>query len=171
MKAQIDKGIYNLVVPYTFLPFKQEFLDLDQKYKDHIEILCNSCVSKELNVCKLHYDIVSSEALALSTKHPEYNKCLAEQFQSVNCDFKFNPGERNPKLTPADIQHVYIPHGFKNFKLAGREAAASGALKTIFSYILKDYEQSEETINYLLNQYKEMVGDDNGEEKKSDIRF
>lgn len=151
LKDEIDTGKYNLVVPYTFVPFKQEFLDMPDIYKAHTEILCNSCVSKDLSECRFHYELVSSAALDTSIEHPEYNKCFAGQFSEIECDFLCGGGKRPTEISPADITKIYIPNGFENFKLSCREAANVRMLNTFLKYSLKEY--TEECANEILSEY------------------
>lgn len=155
LQKEIDKELYNLVVPYTFVPFQQEFLDMDAKYKSHTEILCNSCVSKDLSACRFHYELVSSAALSTSVEHPEYNKCFAEQFSEIESDFLCGGGKRPTEISPADILKMYIPNGFENFKLSCREASNTTMLNTFLKYSLKDY--TEDLANEILLEYLAVV--------------
>ena len=162
LQREIDKERYNLVVPYTFVPFKQEFLDMDSKYKSHTEILCNSCVSKDLTACRFHYELVSSAALSTSIEHPEYNKCFAEQFNEIESDFLCGGGKRSTEISPADILKLYIPNGFENFKLSCREADNTTMLNTFLKYSLKDY--NEDLANEILRDYLAVVKEGNSDD-------
>ncbi len=111
---------------------------LKQSTKDKVEFLCNECCDigcKERRQC---YQAVSLRNLG----EAEYMTASAA---SHHCHapgaaqgYRFSKAMRNPSfISMEDIQNVYLPEGFSNFKIEGRGLGSALLLEFLLYYMTK----------------------------------
>lgn len=103
--------------------------------KDKVEFLCNECCWFGCKDRKACYEAVSRKNLGEHAPH----RCTAPG--SAN-GYRFSRAMENPGfLSVRDIQTVYLPLGFSNFKLEGRGLGSAMILEFLLYYLTKpDYQ-------------------------------
>lgn len=111
---------------------------LEQSTKDKVEFLCNECCDvgcKERRKC---YQAVSLRNLGEA-------ECTASDAASHRCHapgavegYRFSKAMKNPSfISIEDIQNVYLPAGFSNFKIEGRGLGSALLLEFLLYYMTK----------------------------------
>lgn len=111
---------------------------LEQSTKDKVEFLCNECCDigcKERRQC---YQAVSLRNLGEA-------ECMTASAASHRCHapgasqgYRFSKAMRNPSfISIEDIQNVYLPEGFSNFKIEGRGLGSALLLEFLLYYMTK----------------------------------
>lgn len=105
---------------------------LSQSRKDKVEFLCNECCyfgCRDRNAC---YEAVSRKNLGEGC--PEHH-CTAPD---AACGYRFSKAMKNPGFIGIeDIQRIYLPMGFSNFKLEGRGLGSALVLEFLLYYMTK----------------------------------
>ena len=105
---------------------------LTQAQKDKVEFLCNECCwvgCKERRRC---YENVSRKNLGEPC--PDHH-CAAPDAQE---GYRFSKAMQNPSfIGVGDIQNVYLPKGFSNFKIEGRSLGSALVLEFLLYYLVK----------------------------------
>lgn len=101
------------------------------EHKDKCELLCNStCYANCPNKTK-HYELVSRNQLE-HTGFNDYSEC-----DGGICSYA-NAQTRDHYISPEDIEKIYLPMGFSNFKLEGRNAHPLILVDILVDYLIKD---------------------------------
>ena len=128
-KEEINKDYFLTVLDLSHNK-DYEFLESIEN-KDRCELLCNStCYANCPNRTK-HYEETSRNQL----EQGDYNS-----FSTCDggiCSYA-NAKTRDHYISPEDIEKVYIPMGFSNFKLEGRNAHPLILVDMLVDYLIKD---------------------------------
>ena len=105
---------------------------LPQDQRDKLEFLCNECCSFGCKDRKACYEAVSRKNLGIDG--PEHI-CTAPNAKE---GYRFSKAMENPGfIGVADIQNVYLPMGFTNFKIEGRGLGSALILEFLLYYMTK----------------------------------
>lgn len=130
---EVDRNEFRYVVP-DFRLNKEfaEFNALSDKQKEKVEFLCNECCFWGCKDRKRCYEAVSRKNLGESC--PEH-QCSAPDAQN---GYRFSKAMENPSFIGIeDIQKVYLPMGFSNFKIEGRGLGSALILEFLLYYMTK----------------------------------
>ena len=105
---------------------------LPQDQRDKLEFLCNECCSFGCKDRKACYEAVSRKNLGIDG--PEH-VCTVPNAKE---GYRFSKAMENPGfIGVADIQNVYLPMGFTNFKIEGRGLGSALILEFLLYYMTK----------------------------------
>ena len=105
---------------------------LTQIEKDKVEFLCNECCWFGCKDRKRCYETVSRKNLGENC--PEHY-CAAPDAEE---GYRFSKAMKNPGfISTEDIQNVYLPMGFSNFKIEGRGLGSALVLEFLLYYMVK----------------------------------
>lgn len=138
-EAELGRPEFLYVVPDFRLNKSFEKLSaLPQIQKEKVEFLCNECCDFNCKVRKACYENVSRKNLGLDVVD---HKCTSSQSQG---GYRFSLAMKNPAFIGLqDIQEVYLPMGFSNFKIEGRGLGSAMLLEFILYYMTKPEHQLE----------------------------
>ena len=133
LKAELDRDDFEYVVPDFRLNKKLEQLNaLPEAMKDKVEFLCNECCSFGCTDRKACYENVSRKSLG---EDCEDHICTSPQAAR---GYRFSDAMNNPGfISVDDIQNIYMPAGFSNFKIEGRSLGSAIVLEFILHYMVK----------------------------------
>ena len=133
LKAELDRDDFEYVVPDFRLNKKLNQLnELPQSKKDKVEFLCNECCSFRCIDRKACYENVSRKSLG---EDCEDHICTSPQAAR---GYRFSDAMNNPGfISVDDIQNIYMPAGFSNFKIEGRSLGSAIVLEFILYYMVK----------------------------------
>ena len=133
LKAELDRDDFEYVVPDFRLNKRLEQLKaLPQTKKDKVEFLCNECCAFGCTDRKACYENVSRKSLGEDCKD---HICASPQ---VAKGYRFSDAMNNPGfISVDDIQNIYMPAGFSNFKIEGRSLGSAIVLEFILYYMVK----------------------------------
>ena len=132
-KQELEREDFRFVVPDFRLNKQVEKLNaLPQALKDKAEFLCNECCSFGCKDRKACYEAVSRKNLGIDG--PEHI-CTAPNAKE---GYRFSKAMENPGFIGVeDIQNVYLPMGFTNFKIEGRGLGSALILEFLLYYMTK----------------------------------
>ena len=105
---------------------------LPQEQKDKVEFLCNECCWVGCRDRKRCYENVSRKNLGEAC--PDHI-CTAPGAEE---GYRFSKAMENPEFIGiGDIQDVYMPMGFSNFKIEGRGLGSALVLEFLLHYMTK----------------------------------
>ncbi len=111
---------------------------LPQPLKDKTEFLCNECCSFSCTERKRCYEAVSRKNLGEDA--PEH-RCTAPHAQD---GYRLSQAMRNPAfISIEDIQRLYLPMGFTEFKLEGRGLGSAMVFEILLYYMVRPEHQLE----------------------------
>lgn len=133
LENELNREIFRYVVPDFRLNRAFEQLDaLSAAQKAKVEFLCNECCwigCKERKAC---YENVSRRSLGEDCPP---HLCAAP---GSGEGYRFSAAMANPSfISLRDIQSVYLPMGFTNFKLEGRSLGSALILEFLLYYMTK----------------------------------
>lgn len=133
LKAELDRDDFEYVVPDFRLNKKLEQLKaLPESQKEKVEFLCNECCSFGCTDRKECYENVSRKSLG---ENCEDHICASPQ---ASRGYRFSDAMENPGfISVDDIQNIYMPAGFSNFKIEGRSLGSAIVLEFILYYMVK----------------------------------
>lgn len=109
-----------------------ELKTLTEKQKDKVEFLCNECCSYGCRERKRCYENVSHKNLGDDC--PDHH-CTAPDAQE---GYRFSKAMMNPGFIGiGDIQKVYLPMGFSNYKIEGRGLGSALILEFLLYYMTR----------------------------------
>ena len=147
-RDEVKRDDFCYVVPDFRLNKQFEQLGtLTQVQKDKVEFLCNECCWFGCKDRKTCYEAVSRKNLGEIC--PEHH-CMAPESER---GYRFSKAMRNPGfISVDDIQNMYIPMGFSNFKIEGRGLGRALVLEFLLYYITKpEYQLNVREAIYLDN--------------------
>ena len=130
---EIDREEFRYVVPDFRLNKKFDQLNqMNTQQKEKVEFLCNECCWFGCKDRKACYETVS-------------RKNLGENCQEHICaspdggnGYRFSKAMENPGfISVDDIQNIYMPMGFSNFKIEGRGLGSALILEFLLYYMTK----------------------------------
>ena len=133
LQAELNRDDFRYVVPDFRLNKEFEQLNnLPQPQKDKVEFLCNECCWFGCKDRKRCYENVSRKNLGETC--PDH-RCAAPGAQE---GYRFSKAMDNPGFIGIqDIQNIYLPMGFSNFKIEGRGLGSALILEFLLYYMTK----------------------------------
>lgn len=130
---ELNREEFRYVVPDFRLNKAFEQLDkLSDAQKEKVEFLCNECCWFGCGDRKVCYENVSHKALGDDC--PDHI-CRAPDAKE---GYVFSKAMRNPGFIGIDdIQNLYLPLGFANFKIEGRSLGSAMVLEFLLYYMTK----------------------------------
>ena len=109
-----------------------ELQNLNHIQKDKVEFLCNECCWIGCKDRKKCYETVSRQNLGIDCAD---HVCKAPD---SNEGYRFSKAMQNPSfISKSDILQTYVPMGFSNFKIEGRDLGNALLLEFILYYMVK----------------------------------
>lgn len=145
---EIRREDFRYVVPdFRLNKAYDRWKTLSWQEKDKVEFLCNECCwfgCKDRRNC---YEAVSRRNLGVNA--PEHH-CKAPASEQ---GYRFSKAMMNPGFIGIDdIQNIYIPMGFSNFKIEGRGLGSALVLEFLLYYMTKpEYQLNVREAIYLDN--------------------
>lgn len=136
---EVNRPDFSYVVPDFRLNKQLEKLSkLNQTQKNKIEFLCNECCWIGCQERKACYENVSRKSLGEKISD---HICHAPE---GNNGYIFSKAMKNPVFIGLDdIQNIYLPAGFTNFKIEGRSLGSAIILEFLLYYMTKPEHQLE----------------------------
>ena len=133
LQKELGREEFSYVVPdFRLNPALKQLAELPQAQKDKVEFLCNECCWFGCTDRKRCYETVSRRNLG--EKCPEHH-CAAPDAAG---GYRFSRAMENPGFIGiGDIQRVYLPMGFSNFKIEGRGLGSALILEFLLYYLTK----------------------------------
>ena len=133
LKAELDREDFDYVVPdFRLSKALDKLTTLPQSKKDKVEFLCNECCSFGCSDRKACYENVSRKSLG---EDCEDHICKSPQ---ASVGYRFSDAMANPAfISTEDIQNIYLPAGFSNFKIEGRSLGSAIVLEFLLYYMTK----------------------------------
>ena len=130
---EVEREEFRFVVPDFRLNKDFALLrKLPQSKKDKVEFLCNECCRFGCRDRKACYESVSRKSLGEAA--PEHI-CTSPDAKE---GYRFSKAMKNPGfISVEEIQTVYLPMGFSNFKLEGRGLGSALVLEILMYYLVK----------------------------------
>ena len=133
LQDEINRDEFRYVVPDFRLNKAFDRLDmLSVEQKDKIEFLCNECCWCGCKDRKYCYETVSRRNLG--EEQGDFH-CTAPDSEH---GYLFSKAMTNPGFIGIrDIQHIYLPMGFSNFKIEGRSLGSALILEFLLYYMTR----------------------------------
>lgn len=132
LKNELNREDFRYVVPDFRLNKAYERLNtLSQTQKDKVEFLCNECCYFGCKDRKECYEAVSRRNLGQDSDF----HCTSPGAED---GYRFSKAMTNPGfISLEDIQKVYLPMGFSNYKIEGRGLGSALILEFLLYYMTK----------------------------------
>ena len=132
LKKEADREDFRYVVPDFRLNKAYEKLNtLTESQKDKVEFLCNECCYFGCKDRKECYEAVSHRNLG---EEPDFS-CTSPGAED---GYRFSKAMKNPGfISVEDIQKIYLPMGFSNYKIEGRGLGSALVLEFLLYYMTK----------------------------------
>lgn len=133
LRRELEREDFRGVVPDFRLNKDFERLAaLPQSRKDKVEFLCNECCDFGCRERKACYEAVSRKNLG---ECGHEHRCAAPD---AGGGYRFSKAMANPGFIGIDeIQNVYLPMGFSQFKIEGRGLGSALILEFLLYYMVK----------------------------------
>ena len=130
---EIDREEFRYVVPDFRLNKKFDQLNqMNTQQKEKVEFLCNECCWFGCKDRKRCYETVSRKNLGENC--PEHHCATPDAEEG----YRFSKAMKNPGfIGTEDIQNIYLPMGFSNFKIEGRGLGSALVLEFLLYYMVK----------------------------------
>ena len=130
---EVNREEFLYVVPdFRLNKALDKWRTLSEYQKEKVEFLCNECCWFGCKDRKICYEAVSRKNLGEFC--PEHH-CKAPESEQ---GYRFSKALRNPGfISVNDIQNVYMPMGFSNFKIEGRGLGSALVLEFLLYYMTK----------------------------------
>ena len=132
-EKELDRSDFDYVVPDFRLNTELEkLMDLSDVQKDKTEFLCNECCYFGCYDRKNCYENVSRKALG---EPCEDHACVSP---TAAKGYRFSDAMENPGFIGLnEIQNVFMPGGFSNFKIEGRSLGSAIVLEFLLYYMTR----------------------------------
>lgn len=132
LKKEIDRDDFRYVVPdFRLNKAYEELNTLTESQKDKVEFLCNECCYFGCKDRKECYEAVSHRNLG---EEPDFS-CTSPGAEE---GYRFSKAMKNPGfISVEDIQKIYLPMGFSNYKIEGRGLGSALVLEFLLYYMTK----------------------------------
>ena len=131
-EKELNRADFRYVVPDFRL--NRDFARLNalsERQKQKVEFLCNECCSFACPERRACYEAVSRKNLGEDGEH----RCISP---NAARGYRFSDAMRNPGFIGiGDIQNMYLPNGFNQFKLEGRSLGSAVVLEFLLYYLTK----------------------------------
>lgn len=135
--AELEKDYYLVVLDYDH---NKEFNYLKSiPNKDKCELLCNAVCAPRCARRMEHYRLISQCQFDNDNKPLDNERGCAS---AANDNLGMAMRQKN-FISPDDINNIYLPMGFKNFKLEGRTMHPLDFIEVLIYYLIKEEYQSE----------------------------
>ena len=139
LQAELNRDEFRYVVPDFRL--NKDFDNLEKlsgAQREKVEFLCNECCWTGCPERKACYENVSRKAIGEAC---EDHVCVSPQaFKG----YRFSDAMKNPAfIGTEDIQKIYLPGNFRNFKIEGRSLGSAVVLEMLLYYLTKPEHQLE----------------------------
>ena len=133
LQSELDRADFRYVVPDFRLNRQFDALSaLTQAQKDKVEFLCNECCWFGCTDRKRCYETVSR--MNLGEVCPEH-RCAAPD---ADGGYRFSKAMKNPGFIGVrDIEDIYLPMGFSQFKIEGRSLGSALVLEFLLHYMTR----------------------------------
>lgn len=133
LRRELARPEFRYVVPdFRLNRAFDQLRALPDAYKAKVEFLCNECCWFGCADRRACYEAVSRKNLG--EPGPEY-RCAAPDAAG---GYRFSRAMENPGFIGVDaIQNTYLPMGFSNFKIEGRELGSALLLEFLLHYMTK----------------------------------
>lgn len=133
LKEELLRDEYSYVVPDFRLNRQFDKLNnLPAALKKKVEFLCNECCSFGCRDRKKCYENVSRKSL--SEDCPDFICSSIDGKEG----YRFSKAMKNPGfIGTGDIQDIYVPMGFSQFKIEGRGLGSAVVLEMLLYYMVK----------------------------------
>ncbi len=133
LRAETEKKEFRYVVPdFRLNKAWDELKNLPQYLKDKLEFLCNECCWIGCLDRKECYETVSRKNLG---EEAEEHICRSPGAKE---GYRFSKAMESPAfISREDIQNVYLPMGYSNFKIEGRGLGSALILEFLLFYMTK----------------------------------
>ena len=133
LKSELDRADFRYVVPDFRLNRQFDALSaLTQAQKDKVEFLCNECCWFGCTDRKRCYETVSR--MNLGEVCPEH-RCAAPD---ADGGYRFSKAMKNLGFIGVrDIEDIYLPMGFSQFKIEGRSLGSALVLEFLLHYMTR----------------------------------
>ena len=133
LREELDRPEFRYVVPDFRLNRAFDRLDtLSDAQKRKVELLCNECCWFACPDRKRCYEAVSRRNLG---ERDAEHVCCSPRAQR---GYRFSDAMENPGFIGAeDIQNLYLPRGFTQFKIEGRSLGSAVVLEFLLYYLTK----------------------------------
>ena len=137
LEAELGRGEFSYVVPDFRLNRAIDRLDmLSDEQKGKLEFLCNECCWFDCPDRKACYENVSRKNLGQDV--PEH-RCVSP---TADRGYRFSDAMNNPGFIGiGDIQRIYLPRGFSQFKIEGRSLGSAVVLEFLLYYLTRPEHQ------------------------------
>jgi hypothetical protein len=132
-EAEAARDEFRYIVPDFRLNRAFDRLDtLPDPLRDKVEFLCNECCFFGCTDRKACYEAVSRKNLGEDASE---HRCAAPD---AGEGYRFSKAMENPAfIGVGDIQNIYLPMGFSNFKIEGRGLGSALVLEFLLYYMTK----------------------------------
>ena len=132
LKKEADREDFRYVVPdFRLNKAYEKFNTLTESQKDKVEFLCNECCYFGCKDRKECYEAVSHRNLG---EEPDFS-CTSPGAEE---GYRFSKVMKNPGfISVGDIQKIYLPMGFSNYKIEGRGLGSALVLEFLLYYMTK----------------------------------
>ena len=132
LKKEADREDFRYVVPdFRLNKAYEELNTLTESQKDKVEFLCNECCYFGCKDRKECYEAVSHRNLG---EEPDFS-CTSPGAEE---GYRFSKAMKNPGfISVGDIQKIYLPMGFSNYKIEGRGLGSALVLEFLLYYMTK----------------------------------
>lgn len=132
LKKEADREDFRYVVPdFRLNKAYEELNTLTESQKDKVEFLCNECCYFGCKDRKECYEAVSHRNLG---EEPDFS-CTSLGAEE---GYRFSKAMKNPGfISVEDIQKIYLPMGFSNYKIEGRGLGSALVLEFLLYYMTK----------------------------------
>ena len=133
LRQELEREEFRYVVPdFRLNRALDQLSQLPQNQKDKVELLCNECCWFGCTDRTRCYEAVSRKSLG--EPGPDHH-CTAPDGKE---GYRFSKAMTNPGFIGIDdIQNVYLPMGFSNFKIEGRGLGSALILEFLLYYMTK----------------------------------
>ena len=133
LEAELERDDFDYVVPDFRLNKELAKLDaLPDAQKGKVEFLCNECCWFDCRDRKRCYENVSKKSLGEDVAD---HVCVSP---SASRGYHFSDAMKNPGFIGIeDIRHVYLPRGFRHFKIEGRSLGSAVILEFLLYYMTR----------------------------------
>lgn len=132
-KEEIEKDYYLIVLDYDH---NKDFNFLQSiKNKHKCELLCNAVCKPNCPNRIKHYESISQSQLLYSTEQFVCQDSFKHFWEVKNKNSNF--------ISIEDIENIYLPMGFTNFKLEGRTTHPLDLIEILLYYLVKEKYQPE----------------------------
>lgn len=133
LEVELGRDDFDYVVPDFRLNKELAKLDaLPDAQKGKVEFLCNECCWFDCRDRKRCYENVSKKSLGEDVAD---HVCVSP---NARRGYRFSDAMKNPGFIGIeDIRHVYLPRGFRHFKIEGRSLGSAVILEFLLYYMTR----------------------------------